>query len=807
MKKHYSFLYTFCLLFFFFIGCKSTENTGGKTAATNNPNLAAKAFTPEKAILLKDNDVAFASKIDIIRNAKKNLRLIYYIIEPDESTSYMMQAIIDKIRADREFKVQILTDYQYNYANLDFFRWLENLQPNGIQQIEVRFYNRPTINVIKFAEFMTLGCGQVVSDEKLTCPDEKVAALKKFDGMNLEEAEKNMSTAAKVFLAGLYAKNPYGLLYATQIGYERTIDNMADSSEGVSMTEEDKEGLKKVAGLYWKAKTSKGIELLGAKLQLGIAAALFGKKLNPVVNSLETFLPFTIKDAENNALVANDDLDYLTDYTHHKFLLSDETSVQIGGRNIANSYHMHPNDLVEKYIFMDTDVFMDLDPAGGKLFSQSFDRLWNFKDMVATTKEIARHAPIGYLYMISALDELAASSCAGQTDMMAQQVCSGKVFGDLLNKGYDGLVKEQQNKWNKKFKGLLSSYTNKYLKPQNDGKSWTSLKHLFNSESGYVQANNATDPLHAMGTLEMPTQEYYYVENLPFSQSSNATQKERSFGSKYGEEVKYGKIIHKVWADAIDKACKESQTSSQPVEVIIHQGYFSPPEGLMRDMDELLDKEICSNVILKLYTNSFYTTDLTPINFIGRRQLNAMAAHNPAFNQSQFEYYEYDKSKLDEIKSGGYPAAAESGGSFSLHSKVMIFGNDIYIGSSNADFRSLMMDTNNGIFLKDADELVKQYKAFLEELETKKIVIPAKATYTFENRTQLKIREKMDIDELMERYDMTKFIDSRERKLQMQAFTLQLIQSMEGTTTLSEEALKKPKLKGESTLDKLLKLM
>ena len=224
-------------------------------------------------------------------------------------------------------------------------------------------------------------------------------------------------------------------------------------------------------------------------------------------------------------------------------------------------------------------------------------------------------------------------------------------------------------------------------------------------------------------------------------------------------------------------------------------------------MNTLLDKEICPNVVLKLYTNSFYTTDLTPINFIGRRQLYTLAQTNAAFNQAPFEYYEYDKTKLDQIKTDAYSSASASGGSFSLHTKVMIFGNDIYIGSSNADFRSYMMDTNNGIFLKDADKLVARYKQFLDALEEKKIVIPAKSTFTFDSKAQLQIREKMDIDELIKRYDMQKHIDSKERKLQMQAFTLQLINSMEATSTLSEESLKKAKLKGESALDKFLKLM
>ncbi|MCZ4319816.1 hypothetical protein O4H26_12535 [Aequorivita viscosa] len=110
--------------------------------ATTPDYLAHNKFVAEKAFVLKDNDLAFASKIDIIKNAKKELRLIYYIYDLDETTAFMTHALLEKIKADKDFRVKLLVDYQWNYKNLDFFRWMENQQPNGIQQIEVRFYKR-----------------------------------------------------------------------------------------------------------------------------------------------------------------------------------------------------------------------------------------------------------------------------------------------------------------------------------------------------------------------------------------------------------------------------------------------------------------------------------------------------------------------------------------------------------------------------------------------------------------------------------------------------------------------------------------
>ena len=53
---------------------------------------------------------------------------------------------------------------------------------------------------------------------------------------------------------------------------------------------------------------------------------------------------------------AERDWEYLTDYLHHKLLLVDQRHVQLGGRNVEDSYHMRPIPLTTKYVFMDTDL-------------------------------------------------------------------------------------------------------------------------------------------------------------------------------------------------------------------------------------------------------------------------------------------------------------------------------------------------------------------------------------------------------------------------------------------------------------------
>jgi phosphatidylserine/phosphatidylglycerophosphate/cardiolipin synthase-like enzyme len=45
---------------------------------------------------------------------------------------------------------------------------------------------------------------------------------------------------------------------------------------------------------------------------------------------------------------------------------------------------------------------------------------------------------------------------------------------------------------------------------------------------------------------------------------------------------------------------------------------------------------------------------------------------------------------------------------------VSVFGEDIVIGSANADMRSFMMDSNNAMLVRNAPDLYKNYLAFVD---------------------------------------------------------------------------------------------
>ena len=723
--------------------------------------LSDKQFQPKEAILLKDNDLSFAAKIDIIRKAKKQLKLNYYIFSPDESTSFLVNELIKKISADKDFRVKILTDYQYNYYQLDFFKWLENQQPHGIKQIEIGLYNRPTINIIKLAEFLTLGCSDNQSTNKEGLPEcakEKLAFLKKFDTMSLAEAENTMSIPAKIFLAGLYAQNPNVLLYGLQGGYKRSVESVA-LAEKAKENKDKIEQIKDLGMLYVESKKSEGVKKLAANLALGtnVAGLFLGKQLGPLINSAKTILPFSVDGIDDLPLMKHPDLEYITDYTHHKFILGDDTHLQIGGRNIANAYHMHPTHLEKYYTFMDSDVFIALAEKDGAFFNATYDRLWNFRTMVASLADVAKHAPPSYLHLINEIDEIKADRCDGETNDAKKEACLAQLFTQLVDAKQTPFIEAKQVEWGEKFKNRLATYE-KYLATKKPFKSWTEVGQIFDSEAGYVLSDNINAPLHSFTHHSISAKDFHYVENLPFSQADNRDKKIRSFGGEYGKEVNHGKGIHKVWMNAFQQACEQSNQTGEPTEVIIHQGYFAPPMGLAYEMNRLIKAANCPNVTVKLYTNSILSTDLVPINLVGRRLLFAMSQHNDEVNSDdRFQYFEYNVDTLTNIVEREYSYPEDKDGKltsyFSLHTKVMIFGNDIYIGSANTDFRSYLMDTNNGIFIKNAPKLVARYKAFLKEIEDNKIVAPAKDFFQYASKEALNQQERTEMLSLMKRLE------------------------------------------------------
>ena len=626
-----------------------------------------------EASVITDNDAAFQSKLKLVESAQHSLELSYYIYSNDQSSSVLSEALI--AAAQRGVKVRLLTDYQTNYKRLDMFTAMERRGNSGQGSLEVRFYNRPTRNIIMDAAYMTMGCGQGGTSPAAGCSDEKMAAVESLfaaetiDG--IPAAALNISNlnngASGLLLAGLYAKNSDLMTLAIEQG--QNIDSQTAAQAGKA-TPQQKENLKKLGKLYWQSRTAPAFQRIQANLGLLVAEQMYSSQIMPVRNELFSALPIDRKfSAEEQA-----DWDHLTDFTHQKLLLADARQVQLGGRNVENSYHMHPNPMVEKYVFMDTDLIAKVTEEGGNALTTAFDALWNFRSMVATLDEVRSHAPNDVLFNIEAYTE-AEKACAGKVQDAGHDACVSDRF-KLAAKNLDERV-EAANL-------LMSRNARAY-------------------RTVYAATIPASQPLAVDTSARL-----YYLENLPFDKSLPTASRARIYGARSGHEEDSGKHITEIWLQALAGICDKA-SATQPQRVILHSAYFFPPANLTAAMSALVDgKQDCSHVTVQVITNSLATTDLSPVNLLARHAIKAFAEvtgeHQDSGRAAHFEYYEYQP-----------PVGAHN---LSLHSKVSLFGDQLIVGSANADVRSYMMDSNNAMLVSDAPKLVTAYRAFIDRILT-----------------------------------------------------------------------------------------
>ncbi len=629
------------------------------------------------------NDDAFAAKLKLVETAKESVDLAYYIFDDDYSSSALSQALIDAAR--RGVKVRLLVDYFSEYKDLDRFSWLEQ---QGDGRIEVRFYNRPTLEIVKDAAFLTLSCADVGVATQ-ACDAEKLHAVDSHFVADAGQAFTNRSFAGSgLFLSGLYGKNPKVMAYAISRGQD--IDAEALASGASSADSQRTEQLKALGKLFFKARYVGGAEGLAAKLKLAFVRQTFGEQVNPVFDAVNSYLPLS----RQNNVKAQKDWDYLTEFLHHKFLLADRRALILGGRNVADSYHMHPNRLADKYIFMDTDVTLPL-TARSDALAASFERLWNLHDMVAPLAEVRRHAPNDLLMNFKVLTAAQATCNQGK-----DQACVDR----YVDKHFVPLAARMQAVA-RAHKQHLHDYTTKYRRHAD----WAPLA------------------IDAGANI-------FYFENLPF------TDGKRNYGARHNHEAAHNKNIQALWRAALQNVC--AQQDAAPREVLLHNAYLFLPANLLQDIAAVLDgTRPCPGVTLTLLTNSLATTDLNVVNLLAVWQLKALADHlreaGPSAHAATLRYLEY---------------RPVDGANLSLHSKVMVFDRDIFIGSSNADLRSFMMDSNNGVFIRNAPDFVAAYTQRIHQLIDSPDRIADDTARIGRDKDQLSIEMNQLIDQLLARY-------------------------------------------------------
>jgi phosphatidylserine/phosphatidylglycerophosphate/cardiolipin synthase-like enzyme len=704
--------------------------------------ILADASTPAQTlasgVMLTNNDQAFTSKLNMVKSARQSIDLAYYIYSDDYSSSALSYELIEAAR--RGVRVRMLLDYHTNYKHLDMFSMMQTYGNSGAGSLEVRFYNRPTKNMIKDAVYLTLGCGDVQNIVDLSsCSGakynqiERMFASETIDGTPVGQRNiSNLNIAnSGLFLSGLYGKYPPLIALAVTQGQDIDRSQLAAArTTGIAPAD-----ALELGRLYWLAETSGPFGRIANQVRLAFALQMYSEQVNPIVDSVKSYAPAQRLLTSEGALR---DWDYLTDFLHHKLLLVDEQQVQLGGRNVEDSYHMVPNPLTDKYIFMDTDVYLRLDDRAPAL-TQSFVRLWNFEDMVATIDDIRQHAPNDFLIATRAAKQACADREGGNQE--AYLACQQQVFAQAQSVRLDQRMEAQYQQMLRNREIYLGRY----------------------------RSGSSAGPEFIID----PGSRVYYIENLPFDGSNPRTKPARHYGSVNGRESEYGKHIHELWIEALRHAC-EIATAEQPQRVLMHNAYFFLPSNVLRQLGAMVDGTLdCRYVTVAVLTNSIQTTDLNVVNLAARQSIKAFVDYKQQAGDPQrsanFVYYEY---RPQSLRADGRPDQ-------SLHTKVMIFGPDIYVGSANADIRSYMMDSNNGFYITGAPDFVAGYTRWLDSLmNDPSRTFDSTGYFATVSRQQMQAEDLEVLRALLQRYGVDRYVSNPVQTRQLETYYLALLNTI-----------------------------
>nr|WP_295899891.1 phospholipase D-like domain-containing protein [uncultured Bdellovibrio sp.] len=643
--------------------------------------------------VLADNDDAFESKIRMIRAAKagETIRLVYYIYSHDHSSSVMTEELL-KATA-RGVKVRILLDFFVNYKTLDELLLMQKL---GKGNLEVRFYGKPTDLMIRDARFLTMPCAKKDAKSKASdCSDAKWAQIKTGNA-------KDADIYARLLLSAIYAQNLDLLKLAIMGGQELDLKTFSVSHRWSNSQKRNVAAAADVdlESIFKNLKLLKENKIDGnyiARLKIALGMVFMGSTLNPILYEVYGRVPLDQPKPHS----WNDWL-HFTDYTHHKMILLEDRMVQLGGRNIENSYHMKKNHLTDKYIFRDTDLFANI-TRGGRDIANAYDRLWNYKPMVWTANDAYSFMPHDWVVNTDWLKQ-SLESCKSQMGKNRSALAS--CLSNRVSANSFTVQQDRQTRIEKEWQQKADTFYREYVRKPSD-------KHFKISDS------------------DAQKMAAYYVENLPFSfVDKDQSNQDRIYGASkrswapWGEdrEELNGKNIHAAWMKELENVCEVSRTTGKSQRVIFHSAYYMPPANLVRAFGKMLDgRWNCKNVKVTFITNSEQSTDLFFMNVFAKYQLRAFFDVYRRKNKSAptFEYLEYKGTD-------------DKGGKLSLHSKVSVFGDDVLIGSANLDVRSFYMDTNNGMLLRNVPQFAREYTEWVDDL--------IRNSGLLENKTDLYIR-------------------------------------------------------------------
>ncbi|MFD2177236.1 phospholipase D-like domain-containing protein [Veronia pacifica] len=713
MHQRYPLAIFYCLVLM--VSACATSTNQGLTKLLESSSVALETKSGK---LIRDNDEALLTKLNMIRSAKQTIDLAYYIYADDSSTAVLTEALIDA--ANRGVKVRLLLDYFINFRQFARLERLESLTRSSPGSIEIRLFNSPDKSIIQDAIYLTLGCGQAFqqtpeSNRQLRCSTEKLALLNNLISSTQKTAYAT-TAASRLLLTGLYGRSVPLMQMALSSNLEQALNELRkykDNDE--QMTKGNIKEISRLSSIYFQAKFNTGLNRLINQLQLSALSLVYGDELEPYTSLLTHFLPVDIKRSARDILAWR----HMTDFLHHKLLLVDSQQLQIGGRNLEDAYHTQPGAFNSKYSFIDTDVALTLIAPDAAL-QKTFDQLWSFELLTTRLKDIKAHSdPQALIAYQQAQAQCQTESCI-QKEFRRQLTLNDETLTSKLDQ-------HQQN--------MADRFRQDYL-PQRQ----------------YFPLDDI--PIDASAKI-------YYVENLPFT---SAQPLERKFGSVNGREQESGKHIHALWLAAIKDVCANAR-AGKPQSIVFHNAYVMLPSNLLSTIARMLDGRLkCPDVELTIITNSMASTDLNLVNLLANHQLKALMEHSLTSKNNlgfRLRYLEHQPRAVGQSER-------------SLHSKLMIFGNDLFVGSSNADVRSLMMDTNNGLFIQQAPMLIKAYQTWLTSLNERGIVAEPEFNVKKQSREALLARDNQFIDAVLVKYQTKRWL-SDEQNDQLKARFIKLL--------------------------------
>lgn len=679
----------------------------------------------EEVRVIVDNQEAFKSKVDLIGKAQKSINMIYYIYSDDETSAYLTQMLIQK--AQQGVQVRILLDLHNNYNRLDLFRMMED---KGKGNLKVRFFNGINPQLLKNIVFMTADCTKEAKNNKEKCKNERLENANRISNRYADNHEKGLNTelpfTTSVFLAGMYGKNIAALRMGIMLGIGKSLVQLKPLVNGLknnnpTVQEELVQWLKPL-------EINKNAPLTGSealKLQLGLISQAHGGALDDTVQMLDSAMPDSLQSSEEGAVTWL----HFTDFVHHKLLLIDGKYVQLGGRNIENSYHMNekisPGD---KYLFRDTDVVITFENPAESL-TQSFERLYGFRTMVMTLDEVLHYFDNSILMKLPEIVE-----------GYVQCQKSGAVDLDNCIQGFYSEVNIKLSE------RMATTYKQMVERAHNP-----IVIEALHSPGEFYWGGQSNDSLSAQDLSKLNIS---YLENLPYDTSSYKPYGQRlMFQKKRTVQSENAKHIHQTVIEGIEKICGQATEAFSKIpaamrqdylenadnrrRIILYQGYIFLPGVLMVPLGKTVNQDVvednadnfhCPGVDIDIITNSSVTTDLNIINILSKPQmalLIAEQARSNAYYQERIQNAPYETNLYPPARIRYYTMQPPMDGQninysklMSLHSKVFLLDNyGVLIGSANGDLRSYFMDTNNGVLIHGADEFTHNFIKWLDSLK------------------------------------------------------------------------------------------